>query len=471
MINPVTIQGLRAVTSATVASRLAAAGFEGLPGGVGRCDLMRAIEAGGRGCGFSRNEVRRLVYLVRHTWEIDWQGEDGLPVVWKSVEAMAEDLAVSRQQVNAVERSLAGKGAIAHRDSASRRRWGERDPGTGRVTRAYGVDLRPLAGLYDEFLAAARAVEDERRAKKAVREDSAALRVEIRQLAAALGRETGLDWWPLKADASLAALVAERDRVRAMRDALVSEIPGGGGGSASGNADVGGESGSVENHKGVRVVSERGDPPPPAGGEGKAADRAGECSLPPERNLTAPPIPLQTDSRVPEGNRPARSAGGADPSGETSPGDPNSSAGDNGPGRNTIDPDLDFGVQHLQPDRVAAVASDLWRREAEGQGWRGNRWACEVVRQELGIHDRAWHLALRVLGIRATVVLVAIIDGRCQDKATFVWNPSGFVVGCVKRAEAGGLHLHRSIWGLERQRRWRDSSWCYADAVPAGGAA
>ncbi len=510
MINPVTIQGLRAITPAAVAGQLAADAFEGLPDGVGRCDLMRAVEAGGGRCGFSRTEVRRLVYLVRYTREIDWTDEDGLPMVWKGVEAMAEELGISRQQVNAVERRLAGKGAIAHKDSASRRRWGERDPVTGHVTKACGVDLRPLAGLYGEFIAAARAAADERRMKKAVRAVSSALRIEIRQLAAGLGRDPGLDWWPLKAGAGLAALIAERERLAAMRNALLAEFPGGGGGSAPEAA--GGGSRDARDHSDGKAGSECGDPPPalgsddakgapgpalrkPAGdlarqtpvdhrtdadrrqedrrrpAQGKAADQKGEDALSAAGQQFPSPILLQADSRVPKGNRPARSAGGADPAGEACIGDPPDPAGDNGPGRNKIDPNVDFGVQHVDADRVAAMGSESWRREAEGEGWRGNAWACELVRPALGIRDETWQRAVQEIGIRAAVVVVAIIDGRCQDRATFVWNPSAFLMGCVKRARTGDLHLHRSIWGLERQQRWREASWRYAAAGPAVGAA
>ena len=59
------VPGLRTISSATVAAEVAGAAFDGLPAGIGRSDLMRAIEKGGPRCGLSRTEVRRLVYGTR----------------------------------------------------------------------------------------------------------------------------------------------------------------------------------------------------------------------------------------------------------------------------------------------------------------------------------------------------------------------------------------------------------------------
>ncbi len=592
--------GLRIITPAAIASRRLAAHFEGLPAGMARCDLVQAIRKGAPRCGYSPTEVRRLVYLLQHTGDDDWRAGDGLPVVWKSVAVMARDLGVRRGQINAVERSLVDKGAIAHRDSGSRRRWGRRDPATGRVKEAYGVDLRPLAVAFETFAVAARASAADERMKQATRSESLSLRCEIRQMAAALGRECGLDGRPLAGTAALAALVAERDRLLAMRNALVAEFqsPGESDHRSAAHADASAHlrtCASAHEHS-----NEEG-----GGGEehaGTADGRGGGYGLADaEGTQNRTPILIHTES-APNGNRPSRSGEGAEPAGGTfinapgvagrgdngpgrnqaghgvgedgqrlqpdpavgrettsaaessGPGDlldagkghsragngvaerpvpfpvwhrrlsrfcvvwpdgrllvvrdrtgdrelrralgrmkasgaipgvlqeavvhsperisqvwrgqdvgPDATGGGRTPGRGNIDPERDFGVQHLQPGRVAAVASAAFRDLAGADpGWRDVRWACERQRLALGIHDTAWSRAVSVLGIRAAAVLVAVIDGRCRDKTSFVWNPSGFVVGCVKRAEAGGLHLHRSVWGLERTQQWRDARWAYA---------
>ncbi|MCY4607901.1 MAG: replication initiation protein RepC [bacterium] len=475
MTNQSATPGLRTITPEAIAGRRAAAHFDGLPAGVDESHLERAIRKGAPGCGYTPAEVRRLVYLVRHTRSGDWQDGDGLPVVWKSVAVMAEDLGIGRRQVSAVERSLAAKGAIAHRDWGSRRRWGRRDPETGRVTQAYGVDLRPLAGLYEQFDDAARAAADDERSRKAVRGELLALRFEVRQIAAAAGRECDLGARPLEVTAARAALVAERDRLLELRDALIAEFPGPGGDrSALGGCEI------EESHGAGETGCRCGEPAPMAGGGGEAAGRGGGRSSPAEGEVFVPHILVHSES-VPNGNRPSPACGTADPAVDACSDGPPDPAGDTGPGRDqprrdgggeggpdTIDIERDFGVQHLQPGRVAAVASPAFGRiVGDDPGWRELRWGGEQQRLALGIHDRAWRRAIDVLGIRAAVVLVAVIDGRCQDKASFVWNPSGFVVGCVKRAETGDLHLHRSVWGLERTLRWRDARWAYA--VPRSG--
>ena len=219
-------RGERAISPATMANRRRAARFDGLPAGVGKRDLLDAIRDGGRECGLSRTEMHRLVYLVEKTEEIDWRGEASLPVVWTSVSRMAFELGVGRGRINAVERSLADKGWIVHRDTGERRRWGERDPETGRVTEAYGVDLRMLGSRYEELGAAAVAKEDAWRMRESVRAEASSLHNEVRQLAAALGRESGLGRRAGDTARALEDLIAERDRLQVRRDALAAELLG-----------------------------------------------------------------------------------------------------------------------------------------------------------------------------------------------------------------------------------------------------
>ena len=466
MTNQSATPGMRTITPEAIAGRRAAAEFAGLPAGMDEGNLIQVIRRGAPRCGFSPAEVRRLVYLVRHTRSGDWRDADGLPVVWKSVSTMAGELGISRRQVNAVERSLADKGAIAHKDSASRRRWGRRDAATGSVTEAYGVDLRPLAHLCQEFADAAMAAEEDKRIRKAVRDESLALRCEIRRIAAALGRECDLGGRPLEMTAARIAHLAERDRLLAMRDALIAEFPDLR--ATDTTAVCASETGTDEGCGGIGCGCR--ESALPSGDEGEVVGRGGGGFRLGEGEANLPHILIHSES-VTNGNRPARSDGAADPGCEASTDGPSDLVGDKGPGRNQIDPERDFGVQHLQPGRVAAAAGDAFLDLTGGDaGWRDLRWAAEVRRESLGIHDRAWNRAVRVLGRRAAAVLVAIIDGRCQDKASFVWNPSGFVVGCVKQAEVGGLHLHRSVWGLERTGQWKSARWAYAGLRPAGEA-
>ena len=431
-----TVRGLRGSTPQSTATRQAADDFDGLPPGVTRSDLMRAVEDGGRWCGLTGVQIRRLVYLVRHTAEIDWQDEGTMPVVWVSVSKMAHDFGVSRQRIAAVERQLAEAGWVSHRDAPDRRRRGERDPETGRIVDAWGIELGALGARYGELAEAALRCEADWVARRDLKQSSSALRCEIRQFYAAFDGKTSSDEAPTEAlpgDAPLEALEDEHAALRSLRDRLADRL------------------------------AALAPPRPVTGG--------GETRGLPAQTPDTHPILLQTESRVPDGNRPVRSDGGADPAGEASTEDPPDPTGDDGPRRNKTDPNVDFGIQHVDAGRVAAVASESWQREADGEGWRGNAWACEVVRPALRIGDKAWFEAVQVLGIRAAVVVVAIIDGRCQDRATHVRNPSAFLMGCVRRARTGDLRLHRSIWGLEARKRRREAGWPYAGEGAATGAA
>ncbi len=448
------VPGLRAVRPETLAARLAGGSFDGLPAGTGKSALQRALKEGGRHCGLSRVEVDRLVYLVQHTMEIDWCDDESMPVVWRSVGRMAHDLGCSVRWVNEIERRLEESGWITHRDSGNRHRWGERDPETGCVVRAYGVDLRPLGARYQELVAAAEGSAAEWRERKAVRADSSALRNEIRGLHATLGR----DWeaGPRLPDrAPFQDLLAERDRLVAIRDELAQALR------------MTDDCSEAQDEAGGASVALPGGVDAGAELEVSGVEDADTSAIRNKSSAWAEPdcrsIPIHTES-VTTGNRPPAPDDGAGPDGvpceDTAPAD----AGDTGPGWKQRDDEPDFGVRHLQPGRVAAAASARFRQLAgDDPGWRDIAWAAAIRREELGIHDDAWRRAGRALGVRAVTVLVAVIDGRCQEKATFVWNPSGFALGCVARAAAGGLHLHKSIWGLEVRRRQREAWSPYED--------
>ena len=427
--------GLRSLTPQSMESRLAASGFDGLPPSVSRDDLMKAIELGGPRCGLTSVQVQRLIYLVRHTAEIDWQDEGAMPVVWVSVSRMAHDLGVSRQRIAQVERELAEAGWLSHRDSGSRRRTGTRDPETGRILSAFGVELGALGARYGELAAAAVRRDAEWAAGRALKASSSSLRCEIRRIHAALdGRVEPGDAPPdpLVARAPLAALEEENAALHALRDRLAGRLA---------------------------ALS----PLRPATADGpRLVTSAGEGQGLPSQNKTVPPIPIQRESVTNVGNRPAgdvEEAATAEAAPKAEAGD----EGDEGPGRadcRRIGDPGDCGVKWLTPERVAGAASPRFRHlltaiGRDAPGWIDVLAVADTRRRELGIHDRAWRTAGRALGWAGAAVLVAVIDGRCQERASFVFNPPAFAVACSRLAAAGELHLHKSVWGLENRRRVR----------------
>ena len=460
------IPGMRRVTPETVASQLTAMTFDGLPDGATRGDLMRAIESGGPDCGLTRAQAERLVYLVRHTLELDWHDDGSTPIVWVSVSRMAWELRVSVRRINEVERELAAVGWVAHRDSGSRRRWGERDPETGHVGLAFGLDLSPLGARYGDLAAAAEQREAEWPMRRAARDVSASLRCEIRQLLAGLDR---LDEFEaatagvLPMTASVDALEDERWRLEAVRDALRNDM-----------LAVAGLRNAEERARGRMQVRE-GDPEgaarlvTPVEGcsraEHLAVSGGSEGSARPEQKFRH--ILMHSESEVTfGGNRPAvdRSvaAGDAEAAADAVPA--SSGAGDEAPGqgkpsrRRRLDDRGDCGVHHLHPDRVTEAGSERFRTLAgTDPGWEAVFDAAALRRCELGINDTAWRAVLVALGWIGAAVLVVVIDGRCGERARFVRSPSGFAMACAERGRRGELHLHKSVWGIEHRRRFRDA--------------
>ena len=124
--------------------------FEGLPGRKGRFDIIKALKAVGQDFGFNKSLIAYLELVVSYTREDDWKGRDTLPIAWLSVQEIAKKLSLSTRQVNRIEKDLVSLQAIALQDYGNYRRFGKRDE-EGSVQFAYGVDLRPLALLWEEL--------------------------------------------------------------------------------------------------------------------------------------------------------------------------------------------------------------------------------------------------------------------------------------------------------------------------------
>lgn len=451
------VRGLRRITPNTLAAACNGSAFDGLPDGATEKDLLRVLHRGGRACGLCRHEIERLAYLVGHTLDIDWQ-EGGRPLVWLSVDRQAEELGLSRRRINQVERDLAEKGWVSHRDAADRRRRGARDPVTGRVTEAFGVSLAPLGARFEELANAAAAAADERARCEALRREVRALRVEARRLRAALGRpDDDGEAVALTGRMSASDLVGEVERLQALRDRLKAELAGSLGDDGHGETVRGG--GDAPNWEGTKRL------------DGRNAGPAGATSSALAGEIGGSPIPIHTDSTVSYGgNQPAGPSGKAlvespDESVETAP---DTAEADEGSGRGCGEAVRhDCGVEHLQPARIVGVVSQrLQELAGDDPGWRDLVRAVLVRLGELGIRHDTWIRAVRAMGARAAAVAVAVIDGRRLEKHTFVWCPDRFLAACAGIALKGDLHLHRSIWGLETRRQFREA-WFVWDDVPA----
>jgi replication initiation protein RepC len=79
--------------------------------------------------------------------------------------------------------------------------------------------------------------------------------------------------------------------------------------------------------------------------------------------------------------------------------------------------------------------------DAAGQG----------LRHELGVSVSLWHEACRVMGQEEAALALALVS--TKPKAYFKTTPGGYFAGMVRKAEAGELHMDRTLWKL-REEKW-----------------
>ncbi|WP_442483314.1 plasmid replication protein RepC [Aeoliella sp. SH292] len=124
--------------------------FTGLEAGVDRYQLLLLVKRVGKAAGYTSRMIQLLDYYFAFTRQCDWE-EGARPIVYQSLARTALDLGVSERQVQKLEAALFAAGAIGWNDSGNHKRYGQRDPQSGRLLYAYGIDLTPLAYLKPEL--------------------------------------------------------------------------------------------------------------------------------------------------------------------------------------------------------------------------------------------------------------------------------------------------------------------------------
>ncbi|MEP5623269.1 MAG: helix-turn-helix domain-containing protein, partial [Hyphomicrobiales bacterium] len=122
----------------------------GLPKGVSRWDVLRALKMARRSLGLSAALLEYVELLIVRTNDLDWIA-GAAPIVFTGVQTAARMLNVSVRQINHYERRLADAGLLTWRDSGNRRRYGKRGE-DGTLLFAFGADLTPLIERYDKIV-------------------------------------------------------------------------------------------------------------------------------------------------------------------------------------------------------------------------------------------------------------------------------------------------------------------------------
>jgi len=79
------------------------------------------------------------------------------------------------------------------------------------------------------------------------------------------------------------------------------------------------------------------------------------------------------------------------------------------------------------------------------RNWNDVHSAAAILRPAIGISEDAWNRANHVLGPPAAAASVALILDKSAEGE--INSPGGYLMGMVSRAQAGELHLARSLHG------------------------
>ncbi|SDQ36959.1 Replication protein C C-terminal region [Pseudovibrio sp. Tun.PSC04-5.I4] len=447
----------------------AAKTFNGLREGVSRWEPLSLVKRLQSELGLTATHVAHLEFLVGYTRDQDWSYGSN-PIVYLTVSATANKRGISERQVLNIERALNRVGLVCWHDSGNQRRYGHRSK-TGELKEAYGVNLAPLAALYDRLLGLVE--EQEQRARVWKQEKAAVLlckRVLREQLTLTPGHASAdqamglLASLPRRVEArvTITQLVQWSQQMNDLIEAFEenSQDEGETGPLIGGVAQF--EPLETEHHKdtqnniGRKNTSGRSElyfrhintnnTKPTLSNE-----RSNRRTLPTGNDLKKPPsakavMALEKYKRESKAHTRQHLNAFADRS-------------DQPPLPQLEQPSLPTpffgsGIEHITLKQVMACASPMLRdmiRNASktgGADWSAVVEAAKLAAGYLGISAPAWQDARDRLGASAAATIVVIAERRSTDPKTTINSYGGFVRGCVAKAQAGDLHLHKSVFGL-----------------------
>ncbi|MBV9480815.1 MAG: replication protein C [Acidobacteria bacterium] len=157
--------------------------FKGLPAGTAKpLTFLYAFKEAEPYLHLPAHTYKLVDWLVRLTKPQDWE-EGSRPIAWPEARRQAEFLGVSPRAVQMLNRALQEAGIFVMRDDPQGRRYGHRDPKTGRITKAFGFDLSLLMERHEEFKKIAAEAEIERNYMKKLRQRKTLARKAIDQAA------------------------------------------------------------------------------------------------------------------------------------------------------------------------------------------------------------------------------------------------------------------------------------------------
>jgi replication initiation protein RepC len=386
--------GYRKLTGPMRLGEMAAELFDQMPRRPHRLAIIDAVKRAAPALGLSDSAVRVADYLWSLSWDRDWL-PDSRPIVWPRNEDIADATARCVRQVQRALRELIEARLIAMTDEGSRHRRGRRED--GKIVHAVGINLAPAALRQAELAQLAGEIEQERRARLALRRRASAARRRIRQILDA---------------AEAAGLALHDDRAYALT--VLCEPKG----------ELVGDVAALEavcvHLQGVydQAVQTADEPV-------KAVNMSSTDDSNVTRTITTKPIAPQSNCN-PQGSERSKSA---DPA--------------------NLPPSLRL---------VLSACPSLARlTQADRCSWPDLTDLAEGATRSLGINRDAWVDACHTMGRERAATCVAIIIEKSQLAARLaeageepIRSPGGYLRAMTRRAAAGTLALDRSLFKLAK---------------------
>jgi len=386
--------------------------FKGLPKGTAKpLTFLYAFKEAEPYLGLPAHTYKLVDWLARFTQPQDWE-EGSRPIAWPEARRQEEFLGLSTRQTQTLNRALQEAGIFVMRDDPQGRRYGHRDPKTGRITKAFGFDLSLLMERHEEFKKIAVEAQVERNRMKKLRQQKTIARKAIAQAAEELGVQ-GYDseavQYLMKETAELIkagsrchqsgdlamvvqSLERRQDEIQRMLSDLIKPVE---------TAPMGAENSTrntsttlIDNDNNHTVIAANQD-----------------CS-----GSEAPPVP--------------RNQGQSKP-------------------RHLFPESL-----HITPGTLVELAPRLapyMPPRTRDQDWPAIVEAALFLSGEMGINRTLWARACDVMGREYAAVAMAVVSTRPEGH--FTSGPGGYFAGMLKKFEKNpqDLCLSRTLWRLKEQ--------------------
>ncbi|MEM6941935.1 MAG: plasmid replication protein RepC [Pseudomonadota bacterium] len=382
---------------------------------IGKTRAMVAVKKVAAVIGLKAQDVLLLDLFGAVSQPQDWQ-TGRRPIVWPSNQFLMQQTGFALTTLRRHLRRLCELGVLAMSDSPNGKRWGRRGP-DGVIVEAYGFDLSPLAARTAEFEALYAGLQAERTHCARLRRQITIARREIRAKIDAASEHglTGL-WDKFQTDlmdhlASIWAVkrAGDLEKLLAQLDALNSQIE------------------HAFKHPGETI------------------DQAKQLI----KNVNAPKM---TPKGVENGTH-IQTTHDHYPVVEEDT--EMRKQGMGGQDRRHLERRTGKKAGKLAVRTVTASCSHFTdMAQAIGQpldNWQNLHHAADALRPMLGITRQSWGIAQNAMGPdQATAALALILDKTAEGA---IASPTGYLQGLTRRAEAGALHLERSLHGrLARAR-------------------